>query len=142
MSAALASLRSVHRLRLPPMPDITHIIEQRSNCWMRAWVDQDRATLEDSLAPDYALIVSALPDRRMERDLWLATCERYVATSFHYRDVQVRNLGNGMAIMSAIAEQQASLSGVDRSGSLFVTDIWRLEPDGQWRRGPPHSPHP
>lgn len=98
--------------------------------------------LEDSLAPDYALIVSAMPERRMDRALWLATCDTYRCTSFRYRDVQVRELSPGMAVMSSIAEQQAAMNGVDRSGAFFLTDVWRLEPDGQWRVCARYSSHP
>ena len=115
------------------MTDLAATIERRSTAWMNAWVEQDRAVLEDSLAPDYALIVSAMPERRMDRDLWLATCDRYVCTRFAYRGVQVRELAPGLAVMSAIADQQAAMGDVDRSGAFFVTDVWRLEPDGAWR---------
>ena len=124
------------------MTEIAAIIEERSNRWMQAWVDQDRATLEDSLAADYALIVSATPDQRMDRDRWLATCDHYRGSSFAYRSVQVREVGNGIAVMSAIADQQARLGDTDRSGSFFVTDVWRLESDGQWRVCARYSSHP
>ena len=109
---------------------------------MQAWVEQDRAALEDSLAPDFALIVSAAPEQRMERERWLATCDRYVATRFAYRGVQVRDLAPGVAAMSAIAEQEATLADADRSGTFFLTDVWRLQPDGQWRVCARYSSHP
>ena len=124
------------------MNDVAATIEERSTRWMQAWLAQDRATLEDSLAPDYALIVSAMPGRRMDRALWLATCEGYRCTSFRYRDVQVRELAPGLAVMSAIAEQQAEMNGVDRSGAFFLTDVWRREPDGDWRVCARYSSHP
>lgn len=117
---------------------------------MQAWVDlgsarageSARAVLEDSLAPDYALIVSAMPDQRMDRARWLATCDRYVCTRFEYRNVQIRELAPGVAVMSAIAEQVATLGDADRSGSFFVTDVWRLEGDGVWRVCSRYSSHP
>src|SRR6476661_9249961 len=124
------------------MTDLAETIEHRSTRWMQAWVDQDRAVLEDSLAPDYALIVSALPGRRMDRALWLATCDTYRCKSFRYRDVQVRELAPGIAVMSSIAEQQAAMNGVDRSGAFFLTDVWRREPDGAWRVCARYSSHP
>lgn len=124
------------------MTDTAAIVHARSAAWMQAWVDQDRAILEDSLAPDYALIVSAMPDKRMDRALWLATCDRYVASSFAYRDVQVRELAPGLAVMSAIADQKAKMGEVDRSGSFFLVDVWRLEPDGKWRVCSRYSAHP
>jgi hypothetical protein len=124
------------------MTDVAASVEQRSRRWMQAWVKQDRAALEDSLAPDFALVVSAMPEQRMERDRWLATCDRYVATRFAYRGVQVRELAPGLAVMSAIGEQQASMGDADRSGAFFLTDVWQLQPDGQWRVCARYSSHP
>ena len=124
------------------MSDVAATIEQRSTRWMQAWVGQDRATLEDCLARDFALIVSATPTQLIPRDRWLVTCDVYLCSSFRYRDVQVRELAPTIAVMSAIAEQQATLSGVDRSGAFFVTDLWRLEPDGGWRVCARYSSHP
>lgn len=124
------------------MTGIAAVIEECSNHWMQAWVSQDRAVLEESLALDFALTVSAMPERRMDRALWLATCDTYRCSSFTYRGVQVRELGPGIAVMSAIADQQARLGEVDRSGSFFLTDVWRLEPDGQWRVCARYSSHP
>lgn len=124
------------------MPDLAELIRDRSDRWMQAWVNRDRATLEDSLASDFALIVSAAPRMLFGRDLWLATCEDYRASSFAYRDVQVRQLGDGLAVMSSIADQVASLGDADRSGAFFLTDVWRLECDGQWRVCARYSSHP
>lgn len=124
------------------MTDLAAAIEARSAAWMQAWVDQDHAVLEDSLAPDYALIVSAMPGQRMDRDRWLATSSAYRCSRFAYRDVQVRDLAPGLAVMSSIADQQAKMGEVDRSGSFFLVDVWRLEPDGQWRVCSRYSAHP
>lgn len=124
------------------MTDLAAHILDRSDRWMQAWVTQDRAILEDSLAPDFALIVSANPTQSMPRDRWLATCATYRCSSFAYRDVQVRQLVPELAVMSAIADQRAELNGVDRSGSFFLTDVWRLEPDGAWRVCARYSSHP
>ena len=124
------------------MTDTTAIIITRSNRWMQAWVEQDYATLEDSLAPDFALILSAAPEQLFPRERWLATCGTYRASQFAYRGVTVRELAPGLAIMSAIADQVAAMGEVDRSGSFFVTDVWRLEPDGQWRVCSRYSSHP
>ena len=117
------------------------VVEERSNRWMKAWVAQDRATLEEMLAPDYALIVSSVADRSIDRATWLATCDRYIARSFQYRDVQIRELAPGIAVMSAIAQQEAKLDEFDRSGSFFVTDIWRQSPDGRWQVCVRYSSH-
>jgi len=124
------------------MSDTAAAVLDRSNRWMHAWVTEDRAVLEDSLAPDFALIVSATPERQFDRALWLATSDRYICTRFAYREVQVRQLAPAITVMSAIADQEATLGDADRSGSFFLTDVWRLEPDGQWRVCARYSSHP
>jgi len=124
------------------MTDIATAIADRSTRWMQAWVEQDYATLEDSLAPDFALILSAAPEQLFPRERWLATCGTYRASQFAYRGVMVRELAPGFAVMSAIADQVAAMGEVDRSGSFFVTDVWRLEPDGRWRVCSRYSSHP
>ena len=112
------------------MTDIRKAIEDLSRQWMQAWMDQDRAALEMLLAPDYSLIVSSLPEQRFDREAWLNTAVGpYRCTKFGYRHVQVRELGS-LAIFSAIADQEAELGGADRSGSYWVTDIWRQNESG------------
>lgn len=124
------------------MTDLAASIAARSERWMKAWVDQDRAALEDSLAPDFALIVSANSGQPMARDRWLATCSVYTCSSFAYRDIEVREVARDIAVMSSIAEQKARLGDTDRSGSFFLTDVWRRETDGQWRVCARYSAHP
>jgi ketosteroid isomerase-like protein len=114
------------------MTDLRKTIEDLSRQWMQAWMDQDQAALERLLAPDYNLIVSSLPDQPFDREAWLKTAlGPYRCTKFDYRNVQVRDLGS-VAAFSAIADQEAQLEGADRSGSFWVTDIWRQSEDG-WR---------
>lgn len=126
----------------PIETDLAATIERLSDRWMQAWVRRDRAVLEETLATDFALIVSATPTRRLERADWLATaCTRYTCSQFRYRDVQVRDLGP-VAVMSAIAEFSAQIDGIERSGPLFLTDVWRRGDDGQWRVCARYSSHP
>ena len=125
------------------MTDLAATIENLADRWMQAWVRKDRAMLEESLAPDFALIVSATPTQRLDRASWLATaCTRYTCTEFRYRDVQVRDLGNGIAVMSSIAEFRAEIDGIPRTGPMFLTDVWRRGEDGIWQVCARYSSHP
>ena len=125
------------------MTELAALIEQLSNRWMQAWVERDRATLETILAPDFELVSSASPACRFDRQAWLAAAlGRYRCSVFRYRDVQVRDLGGGYALMSAIGGQIAELDGVDRSGAFFLTDVWRANPAGQWQVCARHTSHP
>ena len=46
--------------------------------------------------------------------------------------MQVRELGLGLAVMSAIAEFSAEIDGVSRNGPLYIVDVWR-EIEGRWK---------
>ena len=115
------------------MSNVALLIEELSTRWMQAWIDLDYDALESLMAPDFALIVSAMPGGQMERATWLATCERYRCTDFRYDGVQVRQLSDETAVMSAVAEQKATLAGVDRSGKFWLTDVWRRNDVEQWQ---------
>ena len=125
------------------MTDLARTIEQAADRWMQAWVNRDREILEQSLAPDFALVVSAMPTQCLDRASWLATATtRYTATEFRYRDVQVRGLGGGMAVMSSIVEFTAEVDGVPRTGPLFTVDIWRQAGDDRWQVCARYTAHP
>ena len=125
------------------MTDLARTIEQAADRWMQAWVNKDSETLEQSLAPDFALVISAMPTQQLDRANWLATATtRYTATEFRYRDVQVRDLGNGIAVMSSIAEFTAEVDGVPRTGPLFTVDVWRLSAEGRWQVCARYTAHP
>ena len=124
------------------MNDVKEAIETAANRWMQAWVDRDAAVLDQSLAPDFALVVSASPAVRLDRATWLQTaCTRYVASEFQYRDVQVHELGPGFAVMSSIAEFSAQIDGVARNGPLFIVDVWREDKE-RWRVSARYSSSP
>ena len=97
-----------------------------SERWMRAWRDQDRKTLEQALAPDFALVVSTAPHYHFSRTAWidLATGS-YTCSRFAYEHIQFHRLSSDIVVMSAIADQDAELGTEDRSGRFFVTDIWK-----------------
>ena len=97
-----------------------------STRWMQAWMDQDRATLDAYLGPDFALIVSTVPTKPFERTDWIDTAvTAYVCTRFAYEDVLCRRVSGDLVAMSAIANFDATIAGIDRSGRYFVTDLWR-----------------
>lgn len=100
--------------------------------WMDSWVRQDRASLERILAPDYSLTISAMPERPISRDQWMATISRYTAKGFEYRDMKVRLFGD-VAVVSSIGRGiGANVNGVDRSFPFFLTDVW-VKRDGRWQ---------
>jgi len=100
---------------------------------MAAWVANDRATLERVLAPEFALVVSARPEARVDRAAWLRTAgTEYTCDAFRYDAMQVRDFGD-LAVASSLATQRATAFGQDRSGTFFLTDVWRRGADGAWQ---------
>jgi hypothetical protein len=115
---------------------------QTSRKWMQAWMDQDRATLESILAPDYVLVISTIPTIPFKREAWLETAVgSYVCTRFEYHDVLVRRITDDVLVMSAIADFDAAIAGTDRSGRYFVTDVWERTGSG-WQVGIRYSSRP
>ena len=111
-------------------PDFHRVFES-SKRWMQAWMDQDRATLESLIAPSYTLVVSTIPTTPFERESWLRTAlGPYVCTRFEYQDVHLKRIANDVIVMSAIADFDATIDGIDRSGRYWLTDVWRRSPDG------------
>lgn len=125
------------------MTELAAQIERLSNRWMQAWRERDRATLEAMLAPDFELVSSATPAGHFDRQSWLDTAlDRYHCQVFRYRSVRVRDLGRGLAMMSAIGGQIAQFDGIDRSGAFFLTDVWRLNDSGEWQVCARYTSHP
>jgi hypothetical protein len=48
-------------------PDVEAEIRAKQEQWMTAWQAADRTTLEQLLAPEFALVVSAQPTARVDR---------------------------------------------------------------------------
>ena len=114
-------------------PDVSAEIRARQEAWMQAWIANDRDTLERILAPEFALVVSAQPDARVDRAAWLRTAgTEYTCESFCYDRMQVRDFGD-VVIVSSLATQRATAFGRDRSGTFFLTDAWRIGADGAWQ---------
>ena len=123
-------------------PDVERIIRGLQDRWMQAWRERDRETLEQLLAPDFALVVSARPSQSVARAAWLpAALSGYSCDAFEYRDMQMRDFGD-FVVVSSIGVQRATAFGVDRSGEFFLTDLWRPRTDGTWQVFARYSSHP
>ena len=117
---------------MEPDPDFADV-EQRSRDWMDGWMAQDRAALEPFMADDFALIVSTVPEFCFARENWLRTAvSTYVCTRFAYEGIQHRRVADDMIAMSSIADFDATMAGIERSGRYFVTDVWRRE-QSMWK---------
>ena len=98
---------------------------------MEEWMGQDRTALDRFLAPDYAMIVSTVHTHPLERCNWLGIAvDAYVCTRFEYEGIHGRRISADLVAMSAIADFDATMAGIDRSGRYFVTDLWRRTDSG------------
>lgn len=117
--------------------DLAAIFSGLENTFARGYQEKNKAALEDLLAPEYALTISARPSAPVSRSEWLALLPNYNVRSFEIRDIQVRCLqvtasGTcGMAAVSSINKQEADVGGQDRSGEFFIVDIWAHR-NGKW----------
>jgi|SRR5215203_2670501 len=114
-------------------PEVAAEIRAQQDAWMAAWIANDRAALERILAPEFALVVSAQPEARVDRAAWLRTAgTEYRCDAFRYEGMQLRDFGD-VVVVSSLATQRATAFGRDRSGTFFLTDIWRAGENGAWQ---------
>lgn len=110
---------------MPGLSDIPTLAQD----WMQAWVEQDRAALGSFLAPDFALVGAAFPDRAIGRRTWLdVAVSSYRAESCTYTEPVLREISVGpprLAAMSALWTQVARDGENDLSGRYWITDVWR-----------------
>ncbi len=119
-----------------PDDAVTAEFEALERAWAEAVVRQDRAALDQILAPDYALVVSAAPQQPVARDAWLAQAlGPYRLEHFRIQQLHARLLADGMVAVSLLFEQRANVGGIDRSGVFFLMDIWRRG-GSRWDVGP------
>jgi ketosteroid isomerase-like protein len=126
----------------PAVPDLTAAFEQLERAWSDAVIAQDRAALERILAPEYCLVVSAAPDRPVPRATWLDGATGYYRMRRSDNSaVAAHPISEDVVVVSFLHEQEATVSGVDRSMTFFNVDVWRRDADG-WRVVVRHSALP
>jgi ketosteroid isomerase-like protein len=114
------------------MADLTPVIETLEHRWMRAWVQRDIRALKSITAKDFVFLTGSKPPAILDRPSWLeAAAKRYECRSYRFGDIYVRSLGS-VALFAGPVELKATMDGVDWSGRLWVTDLWRK---GKVRRG-------
>jgi ketosteroid isomerase-like protein len=115
------------------MADLTPVIETMEHRWMRAWVNDDMRALKAITAKNFILLTGSKPPSILDRPSWIeAAAKRYLASSYRFGDIYVRAVGP-VAVFSATLELTATMDGRDRSGRLFVTDLWRKRRIGGWK---------
>jgi hypothetical protein len=108
------------------MADLTAVIETMEHRWMRAWVNGDKKALKSATSRRFMLLAGSKPPMILDRTSWLeAAANRWSCSSYRFGDIYVRSVGNGLAVFAVPLELKARMDGVEWSGAVFVTDIWR-----------------
>lgn len=122
------------------MDDVTEITELQQK-WMDAWRTKDKQALERILSDNFVLILSYDPSKLVSRNEWMELAlGAYNCESFRYEVMNVR-INDNFAVVSSIYTQRASINKVDRSGTFFLTDVWR-HGSGSWQVIERHSSKP
>jgi ketosteroid isomerase-like protein len=138
--ATIPLLPTVGRTQVPDSENVAKVVRLLEADWAAALIKQDTARLQQILSSQFALIVSENPRQSAPRAAWFALLPQYRTRAFAIRELTVRVLARSppwhkwsdLAISSFLVDLQATVQGADRSATLFITDVWRLE-GGRWR---------
>ena len=121
------------------MSDTTQTLIDLQRDWMDAWRRDDRARLEEILAPEFTL-TSARTDRLVDRAEWLRLLDTTRSESFEYSDFLVQVFGDAAVVKSRLT-QVATVGGQPWNATFMVTDVW-IRRDGRWQVVARHSSTP
>lgn len=98
--------------------------------------------LNDMVVDDFflAIAVQGMPLRVTYREHWLSVMPSYEIQEMTLDDIRVSVYGE-IAIVTLLWTQRAIVQGGDRSGTFFITDIWRKTDKG-WLVAERHSSRP
>lgn len=103
---------------------------------------RDLARLNALVTDDFFVTIAAqgMPLQTTPRERWLSVMPAYEIQSINIDDIRA-TLYDQIAVVSLLWSQRATVNGNDRSGTFFITDIWRKTADG-WRVAERHSSRP
>ena len=100
--------------------------------WTQAVQKKDKAALDAILAPEFTLRTSENPENLTPRTVWIQN----VLTSYDVRSSSQRSMVIraflGVAVVSFVQSEQATVNGKDRSGDYFIVDLWKANHD-KWK---------
>lgn len=100
--------------------------------WTNAVQKKDREALDAILAPEFMVRTSLDPEHPVSRADWMQDAlTNYEVRSYSFRDVTIRAF-LGVAVVSFVESQQATIKGKESSGDWFIVDIWETN-HGKWQ---------
>lgn len=124
------------------MSDIAQQLIALEHAWANAMQARDMTTLDKMVTDDFfvTIAVEGAPIRKTERAQWLASMPGYEIIEMKIDDLQASVYDN-VGVVNLIWTQRARVNGGERSGTFFITDIWRNTAAG-WRVAQRHSSRP
>ena len=124
------------------MMDPTQHLIALEHAWANAMQARDLATLNAMVTDDFfvTIAVEGAPIRVTRREPWLASMPHYEIIEMTLGDFQV-NVYDNVGVVNLMWTQRARVQGGERSGTFFITDIWRKTENG-WRVASRHSSRP
>ena len=103
---------------------------------------RDLTQLNELVADDFFVTIAAqgMPLQITRRERWLSVMPNYEIQEMTIDDIRVQVYGD-FAVVTLLWTQRATVNGNDRSGTFFITDIWRNTENG-WRVAERHSSRP
>lgn len=93
---------------------------------------KDKTALDAILAPEFMFRTSENPENSLSRVDWI----QQVLTSNEIRSINhhamVIRAFLGVAVVSFVQSQQATIDGKDRSGDYLIVDVWEVNHD-KWQ---------
>ncbi len=100
--------------------------------WMGACQRKDRNALEDILAPEFIVRASSDPEHPVGRADWIQDAlTNHQITSYGFRAMTIRAF-LGVAIVSFVQSEQATMSGTKSNTDSLIVDIWEAN-HGKWQ---------
>lgn len=110
--------------------------------WANAMQTRDISQLDELVTPDFTMIIAVqgAPIQVTQREKWLAVMPFYDIREMTIDDIRAQVYGD-VGIVTLLWTQRAFVKGGERSGTFFITDIWRNTVNG-WRVAERHSSRP
>jgi ketosteroid isomerase-like protein len=124
------------------MPDTAQQLIALEHAWANAMQARDLAKLDEMVTDEFfvTIAVQGAPIRATQRAPWLNSMPNYEIVEMNLDDIQA-NVYDNVGVVNLIWTQRARVNGGERSGTFFITDIWRKTENG-WRVAQRHSSRP
>ena len=109
------------------MSDVQAAEARETKLWTRA--EADGTPFRDTLSDDFIAVYAGATN---DADAEVAAIGKQHLDSFGLRDMQVRDLADGVQLVTYSADAKGTFDGADISGEYRATSIWKRV-GGDWK---------